>query len=310
MTLFSTLAESHASRTSVAALGSLLVMLASCGSGASDGTAPIVVQPDPPSPAPITPDAGPPNPANDAGVAAPRGVGTIVLFRNGLTDIAFTGPARGEIYTQTPTASPACVRKKYESTGYPQGAPVGAGTLTFTGASLPTQGQSVTRDPKYGEYFIDLPHDFYVGGERVQVTGTGADVPAFSLSAIAPPTVTFTKPLWKSGEMVLQRREDLQLSWTTSPSTAGVLRLRLEDRVTPAGVYEFVECIFDLAKATATIPSAVLTTLGAGKSILSFQPLGRGTTTAGDFDLALEIWNDVRVGTDTVGASQDVFWAL
>lgn len=130
-----------------------------------------------------------------------------------------------------------------------------AGTLTFDGAAVPIALAPDAHD-LYG-YYDNQSALVWSGGDTLTVTASGADVPPFQLSAVAPSLVTMTAPETPNARLTLDRTQDLTVSW--SGGVTGTVQLAL-DANTATRLTEIV-CEAPAAEGSVVVPQAALATL-------------------------------------------------
>lgn len=136
---------------------------------------------------------------------------------------------------------------------------VSGGTITVMGLSAPIT--LVPRVDKTYEPFSSDGHMLFAGGETVTIKGTGADVPAFTLSVTLPSRPSITSPTKPAGNgaLTINRAQDFSVAWSGG---TGKLYAFVGNPAGAAGGTLY--CEFDAAAGTGTIPSGALARLSPG----------------------------------------------
>jgi hypothetical protein len=144
-----------------------------------------------------------------------------------------------------------------------------AGQISVSGGMVDlmvTPGMDGTYPPATGT------GQLYAGGETLNVTAAGDEVPAFAQSVTAPNTVTVSSPSVASGTISVDRSAELSVTWTDG--TAGEVTVRLTGfETTMAGGSRTVSlaCTFDAASGSGTIPPTTLGDLPGSGATGSFS---------------------------------------
>ncbi len=117
-------------------------------------------------------------------------------------------------------------------------------------------------------------------GETVEVSSTGAAVPAFAGSVVVPPAITLTSTSL-GGSTLLNTAEDLVLTW---PATTGHVVVFLASGDT---AHRALSCTFDGAAGTGTMPSAALAAFPEKDASLVVYSIESTSLTAGDWPIHL-----------------------
>ncbi|HEY5926896.1 MAG TPA: hypothetical protein VIV11_34655 [Kofleriaceae bacterium] len=130
----------------------------------------------------------------------------------------------------------------------------------------------------------------YTGGEMIMVSGTGAAVPAFSGTLVAPSKPTLTAP--PPGNVIVDRSRDFTFSWSGGGSTDVWITMSAT-----AMPYKAIACTFAASRGQATIPKAVLAALPAGTGSFGLNGYSISKREAGDWEVALQafysaVWPD------------------
>jgi hypothetical protein len=179
--------------------------------------------------------------------------------------------------------SAACVSSVCtDPIGTPTGATVtkvSAGSVTMTGGSKmlqldasPTPKTIVTA----GEGVL------FAGGEMLTVSSTGADVPAFVATVVAPDAPVVTAPVAPAvGAMLtIDRTVGLDVAWTGATTATVQIQLSVADT---AGKTGLVICRFDGALGAATLAPSDLADLPPGPGQLSVSADKRVKVVAGAY---------------------------
>ena len=101
----------------------------------------------------------------------------------------------------------------------------------------------------------------FVGGETLNVSAAGGDVPSFTVELAAPTSLTLTSPEIPINPTpwVIEKEDDLLLEWTGGAGSVEVLLF------TPTG---HVSCQFDAEDASGTVTSAAIQSLSGSGTYL------------------------------------------
>jgi hypothetical protein len=126
----------------------------------------------------------------------------------------------------------------------------------------------------------------FTAGQTLTVSASGATVPGFGASVVAPAVVALTAPASSASGFTITTSSNLAVAWTGGQSGAQML---LEGVVLPNSSpgYNYFVCTWDAAAGKATVPSAMMTGL-AGQS--GYLVYGQSTTTnftAGGYAIGL-----------------------
>jgi hypothetical protein len=145
------------------------------------------------------------------------------------------------------------------------GAPyVSAGSMTLAGGKLSSALPFDAAND--GTYVIDDTRLDLDPAETATVTASGAQVPAFMQSVVAPPALVLTKPKPdSSGTYQISTSADLAVTWTggQAGNTATLTGY------TAGTTYSFV-CTWDASVGQGTVPAAILTQL-AGQAYSAIE---------------------------------------
>ncbi len=117
-------------------------------------------------------------------------------------------------------------------------------------------------------------------GQTVEMSSTGAEIPAFSGSVVAPPAVALTSPSF-GAPITHSKSQDLVLTW---PATTGhiVAFVASADALPHA-----LSCTFDGAAGIAKIPPKALAAFPGTEGYLVVYSIDSTTVMAGDWPVVL-----------------------
>lgn len=181
------------------------------------------------------------------------------------------------------------------------GAPAGpaflsAGDITITG--LKAEVKLVFKDAASGYAAAIGTASLWDGGETGKFAAVGtADIPAFNGEATAPAAVVFSKPaaVALGGKIPVDSAAAFELAWDADAKAK--INVGLTTSSADTKKTTIVNCSFDGAAKTASVPAAVTAKLQkGGTAVIS---IGTGNTkivSAGDFDVNLTLTNSVISG--------------
>jgi hypothetical protein len=267
-------------------LGLVLVLLSACGGGSGDDGA------DDGDDGDDGPDALVPAPENTGFVSASSSffVSGTTTVRAGSISATFrlasslvcTEEVVGDCFIyMCPTNPPP---PTYQS----------AGTITVTGAALPATLMPLGDDTY--DVVSTTTQTMFDGGETITASGTGGDVPAFSVSVTAPSRVTLTAPAKPAGSLAINRGQDFQASWTGGG--AGLVFLYFS----ATGIT--MSCGYPASGGTATVPAGALAMIPAGMGSFSAASVSNNTTDVGDWRIYAQgfynsVWPDMSIVSAT-----------
>jgi hypothetical protein len=218
------------------------------------------------------PDAGGPDAGGvlDAGDNTPR-VGSVSLSVNDSTD-PDGGPVQrtfvSAYFIEGPSPFPLgpvktsgeCRLSEWSRTT-PDGGPrmASAGALHVEGGRTP-----VTLFPdNSGEYGVAIPDSpFIVGGERLTIAADGNEVPGFTTTLFAPPTVQFTAPVPQPPSSTISVAADAGLAFAWYPASVSVV---VSTDILPSGGHLYsLGCSFKSPSGTGTVPAELLAAFPVG----------------------------------------------
>jgi hypothetical protein len=163
----------------------------------------------------------------------------------------------------------------------PHGASEQAGTISISGGQMPFSLQAYP--PVTYRWFSTV--GVWNAGDALTATATGADVPAFSQTVVAPGAISVTSPNCSANHCdPIDLAQDLSVAWTGTPG----LDLRFSSINYVDSVIQ-VNCSF--TSSPGIVPAAALGMLyrsgaGASNDIEAFS-LNATTFTAGDYNVTL-----------------------
>lgn len=142
---------------------------------------------------------------------------------------------------------------------------VSAGTLTLSGGKLASPLTFATSSE--GTYAIDDIKLDLDPGETMTVSASGATVPSFSQSLVAPPALVLTKPSPGSGgQYSIATSAELSVAWSGGQAGDSVYLQGYS-----GGSAYYFECTWDATAGQGTVPKALLTPLaGVGTGALEW----------------------------------------
>jgi hypothetical protein len=144
-----------------------------------------------------------------------------------------------------------------------------AGQINVSGGMVDlmiTPGMDGTYPPATGTGLV------YSGGETLNVTAAGDEVPAFAQSVTAPNTVTVSSPSVAAGTIAIDRAMDLAVTWTDGAAGEVIVRLTGFEMPMSGGTRSVsLACTFDGAGGTGTVPASALGNLPGGGASGSFS---------------------------------------
>lgn len=163
----------------------------------------------------------------------------------------------------------------------PAAQPVSAGTVTATGAAVPISlaPKADATYPMLSDYMATAP--WLAGGETVDVTATGATVPAFHGTVTAPNRPTITAPAMPAAGAMLAVTRASGFSTTWTGGGAGKLEIYLSSGSTT------LVCDLDASAGSGTIPAATLAMLPAGSGAFAMSSISTHEVDAGDWAVQL-----------------------
>lgn len=265
------------------ALGSVVVLLCGCPSS-SDKT---------------TPDLAP---------ATGGPVGFVSVYSDREADSARASAAflrDGSAFVCTEITEGACTLFDCAARPAPDGGvgtPASAGAIGITGGSQAV-ALAVASDGYYDPVVVNAP--LFAGGETLTVTAPGASgadgVPAFSASLTAPKVAILTAPALPSGDLVVDRSQDLPVSWSNA-LTETVLVTLGSQRQLPLEI----ECRFSGSGGTGVVPASLLAHLPKGSGFFEILTRAEQQTQAGSWTIAFRasVYGTNAAGATLVGGVQ------
>jgi hypothetical protein len=228
-----------------------------------------------------------------------------------LSHVPFGGPAVSEGVStaafQTITGLPVCAQTEVgpclveDCFGQQQPATnVSAGTITVMGAAVP-----IMLVPDAGKRYapVSATQPPFVGDETLTVSGTGGDVPAFTVTLTAPtqPTITAPSPPPGPTKLVIDRAQTFHATWTNSKTTGKVYFFFQG----PTNARVAMSCGFDSKALAGEIPANALAMLPAGAGQLTMSSGTQAHDDNGDWRAEVEtffnaLWPDGRYATTPI----------
>ncbi|RYE78485.1 MAG: hypothetical protein EOO74_05225 [Myxococcales bacterium] len=168
-------------------------------------------------------------------------------------------------------------------------ATLNAGTITFTGGTLSPQVTTVIQD-QYNSLLAPRDAPNVLGGELVQVTASGGQVPAFSLSGQIPiPPRVDGLPVGASP--MIDTNQDIYL--TISGGDATTLDVVFGTIIDQQGAYRILQCTVPTSSTSLTIPATGLAKLRqlSTQGAYHARTFSSVTTQAGDWDIKLDMFS-------------------
>lgn len=133
-------------------------------------------------------------------------------------------------------------------------------------------------------------------GQTVKISSTGAEVPAFSGTVVAPSPVALLSPSF-DGPLDVTMSEGLPLTW--EPAEGHVLAFLTNEGSGAAS--RLLTCVFDAASGAGTMPPEALLAYGPGTVEFIVYANGQTTILAGDWpvNLFVDIQAKDPLGNDT-----------
>ena len=159
------------------------------------------------------------------------------------------------------------------------GTPASAGAIAITGGSEAV-ALGVASDGYYDPVVVNAA--LFAGGETLTVSATGGagEVPAFGASLAAPKVAIVTAPALPSGDLIVDRSQDLTVSWsnviteTLLVTIGGQRQLPLE-----------VECSFPGSGGTGVVPTSLLARLPKGGGFFEIMTRAEKQTKTGSWTI-------------------------
>ena len=174
---------------------------------------------------------------------------------------------------------------------------LGAGAVSVTGGSSP---MTVT-PASDGSYSFSGALATFTAGSDVTMSASGDAIAAFSTHVTFPASITVTNP-GASGP-VIDHTKDLALAWTGGGSSQ--VLVNITETVLDRAV--IIQCVFDAAGGSATVPAAALSDLeaatlgsGGGEGDLSILSVGLQELTPGGFPIIVGAGSSVYSALPTI----------
>ncbi|HEX7601158.1 MAG TPA: hypothetical protein VF316_06110 [Polyangiaceae bacterium] len=246
---------------------------------------------------------------NDSGTAATKG-GDVYVASYAYTiantsvagmsasagfDSAF-GAATGNCTT---TTDGACTITSCTTGGSDAGSgavPASAGIIQITGGNKPVQ--LVPSGPTYTA--VTGQTALWGGGEQLDVSSAGAEVPAFDLKVIAPGYVTVTTPVWPAagGKVPITRSQAFALAWTGGGAGDVVVAIT----GTAGSQSTSLSCTFSASGGSGSVPASALAMLPASPTSAAISITSSNVTEAVVSGWSLRV-NALTLGKSTSGVA-------
>jgi hypothetical protein len=178
---------------------------------------------------------------------------------------------------------------------------VSAGTITVTGAAGGAITLTTNSNQSYNPVSSSQPP--FTGDETLVVAGTGADVPAFSVTLKTPTQPTITSPAPPPGptKLVIGRAQGLRATWTNRSSTGKVYFYFTGPTISRVSM----SCGFESKALAGEIPANALMRLPVGTGSLTMSSGTAGHDDVGDWRAEVEtffnaLWPDGRYATTMI----------
>ncbi len=211
-------------------------------------------------------------------------VGFVSVYSDRETDSARASAAflrNGSAFLCTEITEGACTFFDCAARPNPDGGvgtPASAGAIAITGGSQAV-ALGVASDGYYDPVVIGAK--LFAGGETLTVNAPGAgEVPAFAASLTAPKVAIVTAPALPSGDLIVDRSQDLTVSWSNAITETV--------RVTLGGERQLpieVECRFPGSGGTGVVPASLLARLPAGGGFFEILTRTEEQTQAGSWTI-------------------------
>jgi hypothetical protein len=200
------------------------------------------------------------------------------------------GDANGTADCQLTKIAPCVVRACPSVPASPTSRFESAGTLSVTGGLFPVslEPKHTSTDPVMMTQGVDYAYalstgkPLFSGEEMLIVSTTGAAVPGFTATVVAPSAVTLLTP---ADAATVDPGAPLALTWMAAGSDTYVV---VDLATTTCNVATHVICTFPVKDGAGTIPAAALTTLHGSVSA-SVSGLGTASLNAGDYSMTIDV---------------------
>jgi hypothetical protein len=166
-----------------------------------------------------------------------------------------------------------------------------AGAMSVTGTS--TAPPDPVRDPVHGAYDGWIEGPLFAPGDVIGVTLSGATVPAFAASVVAPARYIDVLPPPET-LFAISRAAPIELSWNLEDGEEGAMRVQIAPIFELVGDglgYQALDCTAPLADRALTIPAEGLALLEDRDPLsIRFRGISRTETVSGDWD----VWVDAQ----------------
>ncbi|MBK6696043.1 MAG: hypothetical protein IPG50_28110 [Myxococcales bacterium] len=219
--------------------------------------------------------------------------GVRATHRAGAFFARLTGPATT---TKAKTVGP-CLVETIGSGDEPTETALSAGTVRITGGSKAINivpASDKTYEPVSGATPL------WSGGETLEVSAQGQDVPAFATSLVAPSKLTVTAPALPAaaGSLAVTRSAPFTATWAGVSTGSVVLYF---EAATGSNAFT-ATCTFPAADTTASVPAAAFAEFPAGEGTFDFY-VRQSAPAATDGWSILFTASRALVGPDGMGAT-------
>jgi hypothetical protein len=260
-----------------------LALCAACGGGGSD------------SDGSMPPDAKAPPNTGFVQLSSQSFMASNMMFRAGSASASFATRAAGTGCSEQ--AIGACTLITCPAT-VPPATNVNAGTITVTGAAIPI---SLTTKPDNTYTVVTtMTQPLFIGDETLAASGSGGDVPAFSVSVTAPSRPTITAPAQPAAgaKITINRAQGFHATWMNR-SAAGKVYLYFSG---PQDSGITMSCGFASTALAADVPAAALAMLPAGTGSFNASAVSQASTDVGDWRVYADgffnaVWPDNTIAT-------------
>lgn len=166
-----------------------------------------------------------------------------------------------------------------------------AGTISVTRAGAPlftmAPGVGGYSNPVFTDSSLTSDSALWKGGEAIEVSAPGSEVPAFkSVGLKAPHAVVISLPALEPhdrGPTTIAQSRDLVFAWS-----GGVAGDRFNGHVSDAKNH-YVNCTADAARGMLTIPAAALAGLETGSGVISAVTIQQREVQVGSYRIEVQL---------------------
>lgn len=204
------------------------------------------------------------------------------------------------VFVKKTTASASCVTTSGGCTLYNcpidddagEAPTYSAGDITITGGKLASP-LVLSFEADGGAYSTTYATAPFAAGETLNVSAAGAEVTAFSAATgPGPSAITLTAPTGTGTpgfeSYAIDTSQDLNVTWTGG--AAGTQVVVMLSNVDDENTHLELQCPFDAAAGSGTIPTALLAQLGAPTNgVFEVTPSSTATTTSSNASVTLQL---------------------